>query len=214
RRTVILRARAANLALLDQLLATMTDATELPELFDRVSAVTKKVIPHDALAMAVMLPDGVHARRYATAGLDVASRPVIIPVPEAFIRDPHWDHDLIEDAAARSEPINREMAAMGHRSVLPAPIRSDGKLTAGIAFLARDPGVYAPVDVLAARRIADRFALCLSRQRQTEASTRADEAAARAAALEARVRQLTDELDARTGYRRVIGQSASWKQAL
>jgi transcriptional regulator of acetoin/glycerol metabolism len=39
-------------------------------------------------------------------------------------------------------------------------------------------------------------------------SKRADEADARAVRLEARVRQLTDELDARTGYRRVVATSA------
>ena len=33
-------------------------------------------------------------------------------------------------------------------------------------------------------------------------------------ALEARVRALTEELDARTGYRRVIGESAPWRQVL
>src|SRR5262249_39602248 len=31
---------------------------------------------------------------------------------------------------------------------------------------------------------------------------------------EARVRTLTEELDARTGYRRVVGESASWRQVL
>lgn len=40
-----------------------------------------------------------------------------------------------------------------------------------------------------------------------EADKRADEATERAARLEAHVRALTDELDARTGYRRVVGES-------
>jgi transcriptional regulator with GAF, ATPase, and Fis domain len=214
RRAVELRARAANLELLDQLLATMTDATELHELFDRVSAVIKKVIPHDAMAVPAMMPDGVHARRYASAGMDVAGMPEIIPVPPAFIRDGKWEHDLIDDAAAQPEWYNQEIARMGFRSVLRVPIRIGGNIAAGLAFFGRAPGVYAPSDILAARRIADRFALCLSRERQTEAAKRADEASARAATLEARVRALTEELDARTGYRRVVGQSASWKQAL
>jgi transcriptional regulator with PAS, ATPase and Fis domain len=42
----------------------------------------------------------------------------------------------------------------------------------------------------------------------------ADEATARAARLEARVRALTEELDARTGYRRVVGESPEWRQVL
>src|SRR5499427_3450691 len=214
RRAVELKARAANLELLDQLLATMTDATELRELFDRVSAVIKKVVPHDAMALPVILPDGVHARRYASAGMDVSAMPEVIPVPPAFVRDPDWEHDLIDDTATRPEWYNHEIAAMRFRSVLRVPIRIGGRFAAGLAFFSRAPGVYSQGDVLAARRIADRFALCLSREQQTEASRRADEASVRAAKLEARVRALTDELDARTGYRRVIGRSASWKQAL
>ena len=82
-----LKARAANLERLDEMLAAMTDAAQLSELFDRVSAVAKQVIPHDAMAVPVLLPDGVHARRYASAGLDVSALPDVIPVPAGFRRD-------------------------------------------------------------------------------------------------------------------------------
>ena len=44
-----------------------------------------------------------------------------------------------------------------------------------------------------------------------EATERAEAAAARASALESRVKTLTDELCARAGYRRVIGDSAAWR---
>ena len=54
----------------------------------------------------------------------------------------------------------------------------------------------------------------LARERQIETSKRADEETARAAKLEARVRALTEELDARTGFRRVIGESAEWRHVL
>jgi transcriptional regulator with PAS, ATPase and Fis domain len=69
-------------------------------------------------------------------------------------------------------------------------------------------------DVLIARRIADRLALSLRRERGMAEAMRADEADARAAQLEARVSALTEELDARTGYRRVVGASAPWKHVL
>jgi transcriptional regulator with PAS, ATPase and Fis domain len=65
-----------------------------------------------------------------------------------------------------------------------------------------------------ARRIADRIALVMSREQRVAAHRRADEATARATELESRVRALTEELNARSGYHRVIGESASWKQAL
>ena len=214
RSTAELKARAANLERLDEMLAAMTGAAQLSELFDRVSAVAKQVIPHDAMAVPVLLPDGVHARRYASAGLDTTGMPEVIPIPPGFRRDDDWEYDLIEDTSQRPEPYNQQVAAMGFRSALRVPIRLDGRFAAGLAFMAHAPGVYQPGDVLAARRIAQRFALCLSGERGVEASRRADEAAARASHLESRVRALSDELDARTGYRRVIGESVSWREVL
>jgi transcriptional regulator with GAF, ATPase, and Fis domain len=190
-----LKVRTANLELLDELLAAMTDAGPLGELFDRVSAVAKKVIPHDAMTVPMLLSEGT-------------------PMPEEFRRDDTWEYDVIDEAAQRPEPFNQQLAASGYHSALRVPIRLDGRLAAGLAFMSHAPGVYTAGNVLAARRIAERFALCLSRERGAAASKRADEAAARASQLESRVRALADELDARTGYRRVIGQSAKWRQVL
>jgi transcriptional regulator with GAF, ATPase, and Fis domain len=209
-----LKARAANLERLDEMLAAITGAAQLSELFDRVSAVAKQVIPHDAMVVPVLLPDGVNARRYASAGLDISGAPDVIPVPPGFRRDDAWEYDLIEDTLERPEPYNQHIAKLGFRSALRVPIRLDGRFAAGLAFMAHAPGVYTPGDVLAARRIAQRFALCLSGERGVEAARRADEAAARASQLESRVRALSDELDARTGYRRVVGESASWREVL
>ena len=47
-----LRARAANLELLDELIAALTDTGELPQTFDRVSEIAKKVLPHDLAGAA------------------------------------------------------------------------------------------------------------------------------------------------------------------
>ena len=83
-----------------------------------------------------------------------------------------------------------------------------------LLFLSFAAGVYAPADVQCARRIADRIALVLARERRSAATRRADEAESRAAKLQARVRALTEELDARSGYKRLVGDSAAWKQIL
>ena len=209
-----LKARTASLELLDELLATLTDAGRVSDLFERISAVAKNVIPHDAMALPVMLPDGVNARRYASAGLDVSALPDVIPVPPGFRRDNDWEYDLIEDTSQRPEEYNQHVATMGFRSVLRVPIRLDGRFAAGLAFMAHAPGVYKTADVLTARRIGERFALSLMRERGVEAWKRAGEASTRAAHLELRVRALSDELDARTGYRRVVGESAAWREVL
>jgi two-component system response regulator FlrC len=209
-----LRTRTANLELLDELLAALADTGELHDLFDRIAAIAHKVLPYDAMALPVVLPGGVQARRYASTGFAAGTPGEVIAMPAPFLRDPDWEYDLIEDASLREEPHNVQTVARGFRSALRMPIRLDGQLVAGLAFLSRAPSVYTSGDIQIARRIAGRFALSLSRERRADASRRADEASARASRLESRVQALTEELDTRTGYRRVVGASPQWRQVL
>jgi transcriptional regulator with GAF, ATPase, and Fis domain len=206
-----LNARSANLELLDDLLATLTDKEPLTELFERILAIANKVIRHDALIMPVVMPDNQRARIYASAGAE--GYPEYVPVPEAF-KAADFDHEIVDDLTLRSDDPNPISVKQGFRSALRMAIRVDGRFAAGLSFLSRSPSAFRPDDVAVGRRITDRLARCLIRERGLDAARRADESAARAAELEARVRALTEELDARTGYRRVIGASASWTQAL
>jgi len=208
-----LHARTANLDLLDELLAALTDTGELAQMFDRVSEIAKKVLPHDLLALPVMLPDGQHARVYATSGA-TSPFPEIVPAPPVFATGPNWEFDLIDDLPLYPEQRNLTATKLGYRSALRVPIRLENQLVAALAFLSFTPSLYKHSDILIARRVADRIALSLSREQRAAASQRADEASARVSRLESRVRELTDELDARTGYRRVIGESAEWRQVL
>jgi len=208
-----LRARTANLELLDELVAALTDTGELPQQFDRLSEVAKKVLPHDLLALPVLLPDGEHARVYATSGA-TSPFPEIVPAPPVFATGPDWEFDLIDDLPRHPEQRNLTATKLGYRSALRVPIRLENRLVAALAFLSFTPSLYKPTDILIARRVADRVALSLSREQRAAAAQRADEASARVSRLESRVRELTDELDTRTGYRRVIGESAEWRQVL
>ncbi len=117
---------------------------------------------------------------------------------------------------AHADPIQRNLpsAKLGLRSSLRVAIKFDGKLAAAVVFLSFTPGFYQQKDVVIARRIADRLALGLSRDSREEANARAAAADERAARLESRVKALTDELDARTGYRRVVGDSHAWRDVL
>ena len=78
-----LRARTATLELLDEMLVTLIDTGELPEVFDRISAIARKVLPHDTVMLNVMLPDDRHARGYAISGVDNK------PFPASARRDGH-----------------------------------------------------------------------------------------------------------------------------
>jgi transcriptional regulator with GAF, ATPase, and Fis domain len=213
RRTVHLQARAANLELLDQVLATIGDTADLGGIFEKISGTANRVLPHDALLLPVLLPDGERARIYACAGMPLTV-PEIAAVPPEYIGNDDWEYDLFGDIQAETTRRNALAVRFGYRSALRVPIRLERKFVAALSFLAFEPNRFSVQDVPVARRIADRVALLLARDRGAAAARRADEASARALQLEARVRELTDELDARTGYRRVIGASAPWRQVL
>jgi PAS domain S-box-containing protein len=208
-----LRARNASLELLDELLATVTDSGELPDVFGRVSEIAHKVLPHDALGLPVLLPDGRHARAYASTGIEGVQTFESVDVPERYKRT-DWEYDLIHDLSLEREAHNKVAADLGFRSLIRVPIRLDGRPTAALVFLARAANAFTASDILIARRIAGRIAMKMARDREHAAAQRADEAAERAARLESRVQALTEELDARTGYRRVVGNSREWRQVL
>jgi transcriptional regulator with GAF, ATPase, and Fis domain len=200
--------------LLDDLLTTLIDSGELPEVFDRISAIARKVLAHDTLVLTVMLPDGKRARIYASSGVDGRPFPEIVDIPADYIVDQKWDHVITDDLPGDPVWRNRESAKRGYRSALRVAIRVDGTLTGALVFFSFTPAAYTEADLLVARRIRDRLALHLTHGRGVDAAKRADQAAERARQLEMRVRALTEELNARSGYRRLVGDSRSWRHAL
>jgi transcriptional regulator with GAF, ATPase, and Fis domain len=213
RQVQILENRNANLALLDELLKTLSDDGDLADVIERISRAANKVLPHQATVLAVYSADRTRARRYASSGLDLRGLADFVDVPVA-VRSDDWDYQIVDDLGADATDGLAAMVARGLHSALRLAIRLDGHVVGALVFLKTEAHGFKHDDVGAARRIAERVALCLARERGVEATRRADEASERAARLEARVRALTDELDARSGYRRVIGKSAPWRKVL
>jgi len=213
-RTDELRAASASLEILDELLAVETHSGELDEVFDRVSTIARKVLPHDTMLLPVGLPDGKHARIYARGGADAAAFPDVVEIPDTLLSQPAWEYDLVDDLQEHQTQRYTTAASRGYRSALRVPIRLEDRYAGALVFFSFERAKYTHADVMVARRIADRVTLVLARDRNAAATKRAEETVARAAKLEARVRALTDELDARTGVRRVIGESRSWRQVL
>jgi transcriptional regulator with GAF, ATPase, and Fis domain len=209
-----LRARLEKSDLLDDVLASVTSAGELPEVFDKISNATQKVLAHDALVLTALLPDRRHGKVYASKAPEMAFFPEILEVPPSVSENPDWEFDLVPDL--QSDPAQRSLtvAQRGYRAVLRVAIRLDHDFVGALSFLSLTPARYGPADVPIARRIADRLAVSFARERGTTLLRRADEATERASRLEARVRALTEELDAHTGYRRVVGESPQWHHVL
>jgi two-component system response regulator AtoC len=209
-----LRARASRLELLDEVLASVTGSGELSDVFGRVSAVAQKVLEHDALVLAALNRDGVTARVWAHQSRGTSAWPQNVEVPADVRENPEREHELVEDLQALDHQRDLDAARLGFRSALRVAIRLDGQYVAGVSFLSYAVGTYKHGDIVVARRIADHLALNFARERRAAASQLADEASARASQLEQRVRALTAELDERTGYRRVVGDSAAWRRVL
>ena len=213
RRTEELRARATNLELLDALLVALVDSGGLSQVFGRLSEIAGKVLAHDAAALMVRLPeDGRRARVYASFGVQGDTTP-IQPVPPELLENPGWEFHIYDDLRTQSA-YYRPHAERGWRSLLRVPIRLEGTFAGALVFLSNTVGAYTSPDVLVARRMADRLAVVLTREREQQAEKRADEASERASKLESRVRALTEELDARTGSRRIMGESKPWRKVL
>jgi PAS domain S-box-containing protein len=208
-----LRAQNANLELLDELLIALVDSGDLPDVFARISSVAKRVLTHDAAALMVRIGTSNQARFYAGSGLP-PGQPDTTEIPEEVLRNPDWEHDILEDLAKRSEPRYVRLVGMGFRSLLRVPIRFDGRFAGALIFLSKTASSFKEGDVLVARRMADRLAISVARNREIQALKRADEATERAQALEARVRALSDELNSLAGFHRVVGESTEWRQVL
>ena len=213
RRSEELRARTTSLELLDDLLVALTDSGDIRTVLSTISGVVRRVLPHDGAALLIRLPDGTQARVYATSGFP-ARVPDSMPVPDRLLASAEWELDLVEDVARVDGPVYGWLSSQGFRALIRVPIQMDGRSTGALALLSNTAGAFKASDVLIVRRVADRLTVTLARDREIAASARADEATARAARLEARVKTLTDELDARTGYRRVVGESMPWRQVL
>jgi transcriptional regulator with GAF, ATPase, and Fis domain len=213
RRSEELRARSTNLEMLDGLLTALIDTGAIADDFGRISTMAAKVLPHDAASIMIRLPDKRHARRFTSVGLP-DGLPEVSEIPANLLANPDWTHDVIDDLRARDTDGARALVANGFRSGLQVSLRHDERFAGALLFFSKTPAAYSEADVPIGRRIADRLAVTLARDRQLDAERRADEATERASRLEARVRALTDELDARTGYRRVVGESKPWRQVL
>jgi transcriptional regulator with GAF, ATPase, and Fis domain len=203
---------ASRLEILNGLLNTLTDVLDIREVFDRVSEVVQRVLPHDLMGVIEISERGDRIRLHAGSGKPSPTHEMAVSNPEILTRP--WDAMIVKDFA--SHPLAKGSPALrfGMATLLSAPIRFGGRLQAAVNFFSRQPGWFTRDDLPIAERVASHIALVMSHHRLAEQARLAAEAQARAERLESRVQQLTDELDARGGYRRVIGESAQWREVL
>jgi DNA-binding NtrC family response regulator len=207
-----------HLAIADGLLRTLAGVLDVREVFPQVSAIASRALPHDRLTMT--FHDGLGGS-YVLHAASNDDGPAAVRAtgvdPGQFAAGSYLIIDDMREL--RSEVIHDppdyrdRIVAAGYRAVLAVFVRARDQ-EFGLQFWSKRVAAFTRPQVPPARRIAEYVALAVSHQQLAEAVRRAAEADARAERLEARVRLLSDELDSRIGYGRVLGRSESWNAVL
>jgi transcriptional regulator with GAF, ATPase, and Fis domain len=203
---------------LRKLLQTMAGALDIRHVFDRVSEVVRGGLPHDILAITSWGEDGASFRVYAMAGATADSsffeaQPLTGDDLAQLRRDAYVIHDAEAEVPA-SSIRGSIFRRLGVRSALRVLMPLGSEVFGSLFFLSRQTDRFSEDDIDFARRVADHLALALSHERLAEAARSQAESRETAARLEAQVAVLTRELEARSGQRRVVGQSKQWKDVL
>jgi transcriptional regulator with GAF, ATPase, and Fis domain len=221
------------------LLPTLAKSMDIREIFRQISEVSQDVIPHDIVGLSFLSADGKTLPVYALSEgrVDHLADPPAIPERMRSLSRGYFimlDISIVDRASRRVRQTS--LAAdqgllppheavidparfwlvdeKGIRSWVSVPLRSQGEVSGAMLFGSKRANAYDTPDADLARRVADHVALALAYQRMAEEERRAAEARDRAATLETRVQSLTREIDAITGYGRVVGESAAWKGAV
>jgi len=201
------------------LLHTMAESLDIRQVFSEVSEVVRGGLPHDVLAVTAWAADGASLRLYALGGAQLDEPEYWAPMMLTPFDRTQLQRDayIVKDVEAeipRDSLRGRLFARLSIRSALRVAMPLGKDVFGSLFFLSREVDHFTEDDLNFAYRIADHLALALSHQRLAEAARRDAEARETAARLEAQVATLTRELEARTGQRRVVGQSKVWREVL
>ena len=222
---------------LGPLLHALAESLDVQEIFARISAEARRIVPHDFLMLGLLSEDHQRVRVTALSG-DLPGTPGDIVIPDALriaietgafilndVRLGATGASIVGslrvagDAQARTveydtQPLFRQLlVTKGLHAFMRVAVRLRGGVLGGLIFCSTSPNAYVPADLARARQIADCVGLAVAHQRLAEAEQRSAEARERAARLEAHVRRLTVELDEQAKHR-VLGRSASWRDVL
>ncbi len=201
---------------LEALAPARASALDVRQVFDQVSAIARRVLPHDRMTLGLLSEDRTENRIWAVSG-DRDGVPDTYPIPDSERAQMVADYQIVGDAETDLPPDSSRRAillAAGLRSSLRVPIRLEGKTVGALSFHAREAGRFDEEDVDFGLRVADQVALAFSHQRLAEEARKAEEARREAIRLEERVRALADELESRDGFGRVVGSSPAWRAVL
>jgi transcriptional regulator with GAF, ATPase, and Fis domain len=211
--------RRERLESLDRLLHTLGESLDIRQVFSEVSSVVRAGLPHDMMALTSWTEDGRSIRVYAVAGAQIDDPEFWSPMPlgDADRDAMHRDAYIVRDVTRELDPSSlrfRIFGRFGIASLVRVPLPLGQDVFGSLFFLARERDQFGQDDIPFAERVADHLALALSHKRLADTARRDAEARQTAERLEAQVVTLRQELDSRTGHRRLVGHSRQWNDAL
>ena len=209
-------ARRRRIDAIDALLPTLAQALDVRAVFNQVSAVVQPVLHHDRLVLTSLSADQRTITIDALSGEPVPDLSTNSTIQRDCEGPSVFEPEVVPDIEAAPQLRERCERArkLGIRSLLRIPLRLAGGRVGALLFLAKAPGAYSDDDIVVGRRVADFVSLALSYQRLAEEERLASDARERAARLEDRIEKLREELETTRGFRRVVGESKSWKDVL
>jgi transcriptional regulator with PAS, ATPase and Fis domain len=212
------RERAANLETSEQLLQALANVLDIRLVFPQISEITRQILPHDRLTMTFL--DGQGACVMQAASNDVGPLAVratgvdTTHLTDGFFRIVDDLTQYVKPGVTYDPPDHHErLIAAGYRSVLSICLSAREQRFV-LQFWSKQGAAFRATQVPIARRIAEHVALAVSHEQLAETARHAADVQARAELLEARVRSLSEELDSRSGYGRIVGPSEPWKNVL
>ncbi len=212
------RRRLRALGNLTPVLATSLDARDI---FGRLAAGVKPILDFDLMGAVLISTSGRDLELLAAAGdLGVTEEPAErIPLDHySFARRVEGGEAVvIQDAAVELDPTlpgDRRILDGGGRSCMIVPLRFGEQVGGGLYFGKRQPYWFDGLDVEVATATAAQVVVAVQHQRLAEEQQRLALAEVRAKKLEQRVATLREALDERYGFDRIVGRSASLKEAL
>jgi len=175
------------------LLLTLARGLDVRDIFQQLSIVASRIVPHDEANLAVLTGKD-RIRLCATTWGSAAE----VLGPERTATIAHADQSRLLDVVPGPE--------RGLQSGLSVPVRIDGSLVGVFALFSRQPLAYSTIDLTHAERLASYLAVALSHQRLAEQARDAAVERERAATIETSMellRAIADVLDIRTVFPRV-----------
>jgi transcriptional regulator with GAF, ATPase, and Fis domain len=212
------RERAANLETSEQLLQALANVLDIRLVFPQISEITRRILPHDRLTMTFLDGQGACVMQAASNNVGPSAvRATGIDTTDLHDGFFHIVDDLTRYAkpGVTYDPPDHQQRVIeaGYRSFLSVCL-SAREQRFFLKFWSKQLAAFHADQVPIARRIAEHVALAVSHEQLAETARQAADAHARAELLEARVRSLSEELDSRSGYGRIVGPSDAWKNVL